>query len=390
MASITKRNWTKPNGEEREAWLLTWFDASGKRHRKQFARKREADAARIEKEGEVAKGTFRAGADKFTVEQAVGDYVKHLEARNERDQRVTRTYLDSTRAELENYVLAKPRDEESKVFSRATTFTDGIGHMKLARLTPADVDDWKDKLLAAGVTVATTRRVLSSLRRVLAYAITKNNVAINAAAGVKVVTGRKDAPKKIVPPSKATLKAMLEVAPSDMRLRIAFAAATGLRASEQWALRWHHLDLDGGEVTVETRVDAHAQEGFTKSEAGTRTVPLGSGMVAQLEAWRKRSPYPADTDLVFPNTRGGYVRHGNMIKREYKALLDKLEGERPNWHALRHFAVSSWIAAGLPPKTIQTFAGHATLAITMDRYGHLFPGETHKAAFDRLASDIFG
>jgi integrase len=47
--------------------------------------------------------------------------------------------------------------------------------------------------------------------------------------------------------------------------------------------------------------------------------------------------------------------------------------KRFTWHSLRHFAVSCWIEAGLAPKTVQTFVGHATLQMTMDTYGHLFP-----------------
>ena len=46
--------------------------------------------------------------------------------------------------------------------------------------------------------------------------------------------------------------------------------------------------------------------------------------------------------------------------------------ERFNWHALRHFAISCWIEADMKPKTVQTFAGHSSLQVTMDRYGHLF------------------
>src|SRR5690606_31830878 len=48
-------------------------------------------------------------------------------------------------------------------------------------------------------------------------------------------------------------------------------------------------------------------------------------------------------------------------------------------HALRHF-FCSWCAArpedgglGLPLKTVQVRMGHSTLAMTADRYGHLFP-----------------
>jgi len=50
--------------------------------------------------------------------------------------------------------------------------------------------------------------------------------------------------------------------------------------------------------------------------------------------------------------------------------------EEFNWHALRHFAVSCWIDAGPPPKTVQTFAGHSSLQVTMDRYGHLLRSDS--------------
>jgi integrase len=49
------------------------------------------------------------------------------------------------------------------------------------------------------------------------------------------------------------------------------------------------------------------------------------------------------------------------------------------WHSLRHF-YASWcinrkVDGGLelPPKTVQQRMGHASIAITMDVYGHLFP-----------------
>ena len=32
------------------------------------------------------------------------------------------------------------------------------------------------------------------------------------------------------------------------------------------------------------------------------------------------------------------------------------------------------IAAGLNAKTLSTYLGHATITITLDRYGHLMPG----------------
>jgi len=32
------------------------------------------------------------------------------------------------------------------------------------------------------------------------------------------------------------------------------------------------------------------------------------------------------------------------------------------------------------PKAISTFMGHASISITLDRYGHLFPGSEDEAA----------
>jgi Phage integrase family len=42
------------------------------------------------------------------------------------------------------------------------------------------------------------------------------------------------------------------------------------------------------------------------------------------------------------------------------------------FHDLRHFYASALIAANLNPKVIQARLGHATIAETMDTYGHLF------------------
>nr|WP_127935191.1 tyrosine-type recombinase/integrase [Nonomuraea polychroma] len=51
---------------------------------------------------------------------------------------------------------------------------------------------------------------------------------------------------------------------------------------------------------------------------------------------------------------------------------------------LRHFYASGLIKANLNPKVIQTRLGHATIAETMDTYGHLFPdqGDLGRGAID--------
>ena len=38
------------------------------------------------------------------------------------------------------------------------------------------------------------------------------------------------------------------------------------------------------------------------------------------------------------------------------------------------------IAAGVNAKALSTYIGHASISITMDRYGHLMPGSEAEAA----------
>jgi integrase len=278
----------------------------------------------------------------------------------------------------------------------------GFGSHKLSQLTARSVGEFRNRLRSAGVSVLTTRKILATLHAALAYAISLDWVAINVAHGVRVIGPRDEGSKKVVAPSKEDLRAIVEAADDDTRLKILFAASTGLRAGEQWAVRWRYLDFEQCELHVSRRVDAFGEEGPPKTVAGERTVPLSNQLVAQLKAWKLKSKFKGPDDLVFPNSKGKYTYHSEYTSRKFRPLFAKLEAAhqtdsvntRPSprrftWHALRHFAVSCWIEAGLSPKTVQTFAGHASLQVTMDRYGHLFRSEDHKKAMDHIASGLF-
>ena len=62
-----------------------------------------------------------------------------------------------------------------------------------------------------------------------------------------------------------------------------FAATTGARAGEQWAVRWRDVDLDNGKLHIGRRVDAYGEEGAPKSIAGVRTVPLSEPAYCNVE-----------------------------------------------------------------------------------------------------------
>ncbi|RYG85263.1 MAG: site-specific integrase, partial [Alphaproteobacteria bacterium] len=135
MATITKRKWKTSTGQPREAWVLAFTDAEGKRHKSQHATRKAADAARIAAEGQVSTGQFRPEADRHTVRDACDDYVKHLEARHERDAHVTATYLATVRSELAYACPEMIAEEQAAKRNRATPFSEGIGTVRLSKLT---------------------------------------------------------------------------------------------------------------------------------------------------------------------------------------------------------------------------------------------------------------
>jgi integrase len=366
---------------------VDYTDSRGERQRKHFQNKKAADAFRIYIEGQMQAGTYRPNADKVTVKEVCESFLEHCTGRNERDERMTRKMLAVYKGHVNNHILHADH---------------GLGGRKLSQLTARSVGDFRDRLRSVGVTVPTARKILATLHSVLAYAISQDWLATNAAHGTRVIGPRHEGSKKITPPSKKDVRALLDAADEDFRLMLLFAASTGARAGEQWAVRWRDVDLENGKLHSGRRVDAYGEEGAPKSAAGVRTVPISSQLIAMLQAWKLKSRFKGPDDLVFPNSEGNHTGHDNLVKRCFLPLFEKLQAahkdnptnfsappRRFNWHALRHFAVSCWIEAGFTPKTVQTFAGHGSLQVTMDRYGHLFPSEDHKKTMDQIAKGLF-
>ncbi|MFS8125049.1 site-specific integrase [Rhizobium sp. BR 250] len=385
MATVSKRTWTTASGEKREAWRLSYTDTKGDRHKEQFATKKLAEARLKDVMAQSASGTLLADAKGATVADAVKLYCDHLDSLLVANKK-TRMYVTNTKRQLEMWILGDLPPEKPPL--------KGLGKVKLIHATTGVFQDHADMLERYGLSIVLIRRVMGSMTRCMDHARRKDMVAVNSAKGTRVESVRGEDNERVTPPAKAELSAVLKAAkelppawskqPVAVPLRIEFAARTGLRASEQWALQWKHIDLEKGAISVLQSVDAFGKIDVTKTKAGTRTVPMGKALIADLKQWRTETLYPGDDDYVFPDARGGFTRHTNFVKRIWNPLL-KTAGVETGWHGLRHFAISTWIESGMPVKAIQTLAGHASYHITLNRYGHMFPSEDHNAIMDAIS-----
>jgi len=71
------------------------------------------------------------------------------------------------------------------------------------------------------------------------------------------------------------------------------------------------------------------------------------------------------------------ARGKELIRRQRSDFLadPNHEGEILDFHCLRH-TCGAWLAlAGAHPKAVQSIMRHSTITLTMDTYGHLFPGQ---------------
>jgi integrase len=113
-----------------------------------------------------------------------------------------------------------------------------------------------------------------------------------------------------------------------------------------------------------------------------------------LRQWREVCP-KGTLNLVFPNGRGNAESLTNIYKRCWQPLQVKCglvtNGEpRYGFHMLRHAACSLFIAyLGWTPKKISTVMGHSSIAITFNRYGHMFENkEADKEAMQKLEAAV--
>jgi integrase len=186
-------------------------------------------------------------------------------------------------------------------------------------------------------------------------------------------------------PTPDEVRAIVAVLEGRWRPLLLTAIFTGLRASELRGLRWHDVDLKHGEIHVRQRADRYNKIGALKSEAAERTIPMIPLLINALREWKLACP-KGELGLVFPNTRGNIESLSNIITYAlHPALIAAgvaLAVVKPKYgglHALRHF-YASWcinrrIDGGLelPLKVVQARLGHASIQMTADRYGHLFP-----------------
>lgn len=250
-----------------------------------------------------------------------------------------------------------------------------LGRHRLVDLRASHVQRAYTELLGSGLSPASVRTAHAVLHRALERAVKSGRVTRNVSDAV-------DLPR--LPHNEAgaldavqTRRVLDTLDEEPLEALFVVALTVGLRRGELLALRWHDVDFDRGVIHVRGTLAPDGTIAEPKTRASRRTVPLGPLSLVALRqhrvaqaAVRLRAQTWTDLDFVFTNAGGGPVALMTLQRAWWRAL-QAAGCPRLPFHATRHTAASLMVAAGVSPRVASERLGHATVAMTMDRYSHV-------------------
>ena len=342
-------------------WEARYRGPDGREHSRRFPTKREAQAFLERTGADQQRGEWRdpQGAKVLTAAWIEAWWATTVNLR------------PSSKARDEAYI----RNHVLPVF----------GELPLGAITQLDVRAWVAELDARGRAPATVQKAYQTLSKILRGAVDAGLIAQSPCRNVGLP--RVGAGGDAVPHAGGGRRSARRPSTPATGRWCYFDAYCGLRLGELAGLRRGagrpapppspgDRDRRRGQGRADLRA---AQDQGRLSEGATPPLRRRRDGRPPGHLWGARPGRPR----LRRSRRGRASRANGWRARHWRPAIRAagLEPLRP--HDLRHTAVSLWVAAGASPKQIATWAGHTSVSVVLDRYGHLFPG--HEAAvLDRL------
>jgi integrase len=382
-AKITKRPYTY-KGKTEDRWLVLWRDLKGIRREKRFPNKRHAEAFATKIDRELADKIHVADRVTITFKEAAEKYLKWNDQRHESRNR---DLAGATRYNYNNLIRKH--------------VIPALGHLKLNKIRTPDVQRLLVDKKAEIYKHSTVDTLYSFVVYILNYAVDNEWLPRNPL---------KDRPCKI--PGKATkrddvpeyeevrqLFAFL-LGPKArtldhgswmyMRVAVSLAAFAGMRGGEICALKWPNIDWVNDEIRVEESRSEWDGDKDPKTEAGRRSIPMNpilrQALIDLHEFWRRptegyvlRGRKGPIGPVYLQKSYRRIMRGAGLCHPGGKKTAENPDGELSNFslHALRHFAVSTWLGKDMRIQDAQRHLGHKSITTTINTYGHFLKGDDH-------------
>jgi integrase len=296
--------------------------------------------------------------------------------------------------DYEAKLIAPGRDNDyvKQTLAHIRKIVKACGWRTAVSIKASDVNDFAVGLHEKDYSSRTVHSHLTSIKGFTRWLVAEGKLPADPLAGVRKPSPKRETSRRMLLPEewralrRTSLAEGVERYGMDAAARIrlyAVAIQTGLRNGECRSLTRANLFLDGpepyitcsGSVTknkkpaqqyikpelaaeLRASLNGHGQVFPDMPNTGHTAPMLLADLAAARAAWVKDNPDEGAGDFLLPTNHAGEV-------------LD--------FHALRH-TCGAWLAlAGVHPKVIQAVMRHSTITLTMDAYGHLFPGQAADA-----------
>lgn len=174
-------------------------------------------------------------------------------------------------------------------------------------------------------------------------------------------------------------------------LGILLCLFTGIRVGELCAMKWDDIDLSEKKMHVSKtmqrlRVDVKTGSKTKvkilepKSSCSVRMIPLPDAIMELLQKFHKPGAF-----FLTGDTRR--FMEPRTMQNRFKKVIAACNIQDANFHATRHTFATRCIELGFDVKSLSEILGHASVAITMNRYVH--PSMTLKRENMNRFSDLF-
>jgi integrase len=263
-----------------------------------------------------------------------------------------------------------------------------LGDTRIDRLRPLDLQSLLLNMTARGLSPRTVRYTHAVLRSALDQA--RRWKLLNENPSLDMPLPRADRKEFPVFSRQEAQRFASECRRDTQALVFLVALTTGLRPSEYLAIRISDFDSARSTLTI-TRTLERAKGKWTFAETkrpGSRRTVALPAEVAELVRDRIASHAFKPDDLIFQGAARGPIHERNLVQRCFKPLLRRAGLPNLRLYDLRHSFATLALREGVPARLVSEQLGHASVAFTLDVYGHVLE-ETRSAGAERLSQLLF-
>lgn len=302
---------------------------------------------------------------------------------------------------LEQYCTAiKPRTlslYKSTIEYRIRPF---LGSVRLFELNPVILQNFYNNSIQGkykgknAISAKTLRNMHGIIHKALQQAVSVGYIKGNPAGACVLPKFQR---KELHPLDETQTKAFMQAIEKDPFQRLFLVALfTGMREGELLGLCWDSVDLKRGRITVCQQLQLHDGEYkvMPPKNGKPRVIAVPPYVLDILKKQRKEQAENRlkagalweNSGYVFTNGIGQHIKR-NTLYRHFKKAVEAIGIPSVRFHDLRHSYAVAALRAGDDVKSVSENLGHASVAFTLDVYGHVTE-DMRKSSADRMQAYI--